>query len=275
MRTRRVSVCLFVLFVCLASATAEAQYQSRPYVGASDPATGERYNVEVAAGFWNPTPDIVFSSEQFGIPGTRISAVDDLGIQQARLRDFRLVLRPARKHKFRFSYTPITYQADDTLRRSVVFNGILYQAGLPVQTDFTWKSYRVGYEYDFIYRDRGFLGFILDAKVTDASIQLNSPLASEFVSARAPIPTVGLIGRGYILPNVAITGELTGFTIPESENRDYDGRYYDLDIYGTVNFTNNVGVQAGYRRLTVGFTVDDDFGDFKLSGLYLMGVVRF
>ncbi len=275
MRTRRVSFWLFALFLCLAATSAQAQYQTRPYAGAPDPATGERYNIELAVGLWNPTPDIVVSSEQFGIPGTRIDAVNDLGIQQTRFRDFRLVLRPARKHKFRFSYTPISYQADQVLTRGVVFNGIFYQAGLPVQTDFTWKSYRVGYEYDFIYRDRGFLGVVFDAKVTDASLQLDSPLNSEFTSARAPIPTIGLIGRAYVLPNVAITGEFTGFTIPESESRTFDGRYYDVDVYGTFNVTNNVGVQGGYRRLTVGFTIDDDSGDFQLSGLYLMGVVRF
>lgn len=274
MRTRRVSICSITLLACFA-ATAQAQYQARPFAGGSDPATGERYHIEAAFGLWNPTPEIVFSSEQFGIPGSNINAVEDLGIQQTRFRDFRLVLRPARKHKFRFSYTPIQFQADDTLRRSVVFNGILYQAGLPVQTDFIWKAYRVGYEYDFIYRDRGFLGFIVDAKFTDASIDLRSPINDEFARARAPIPTIGLIGRGYILPNVAITGEFTGFTIPESESRNFDGRYYDFDLYGTVNFTNNVGAQAGYRRLTVGYTVDNDFGDFKLSGLYVMGVVRF
>ncbi len=257
------------MFLLALAPDARAQY------GAADPATGERYHVEASFGLWNPTPEIVFSSEQFGIPGSDISAVDDLDISTARFRDFRLTLRPARKHKFRFSYTPIQYTSDTTLRRPVVFNGILYQVGLPVQTEFTWKAYRIGYEYDFIYRDRGFLGFVVDAKFTDASVQLDSPINSEFASARAPIPTIGLIGRGYLLPNVSVTGEFTGFTIPESESRDFDGRYYEFDVYGTVNFTNYVGVQGGYRRLTVGYTVDNDFGDFKLSGLYLSGVVRF
>lgn len=270
MRTRRVSVCfLLVAALVLLVRPAHAQYST------SDPATGERYHVEVSFGLWNPTPDLLFSSEQFGIPGSNIDAVADLEIQKARFRDFRLVLRPARKHKFRFNYTPITYTSDTTLRRPVVFNGILYQVGLPVQTEFTWKAYRIGYEYDFIYRDRGFLGVVLDAKFTDASVQLASPINTEFASARAPIPAIGLIGRGYVLPNVSVTGEFTGFKIPDSESLDFEGRYYEFDLYGTLNFTNNVGAQVGYRRVAVGYTVDSDFGDFKLSGLYLSGVVRF
>ena len=62
---------------------------------------------------------------------------------------------------------------------------------------------------------------------------------------------------------------------PDSEERDYSGRYYDFDLYGTLNFSNNFGVTAGYRRLTLGYTVDEDFGDFRMTGYYLMGVARF
>ena len=40
----------------LMAGTAAAQYT----IPKSDPATGERYNVEVAFGLWNPTPEIVF-----------------------------------------------------------------------------------------------------------------------------------------------------------------------------------------------------------------------
>lgn len=270
MRTRRVSVRSLIVVAVLALAqAASAQYST------SDPATGERYHVEVSLGLWNPTPSLIFSSEQFGIPGTTVDAVEDLDVEKTRFRDVRVVLRPARKHKFRFSYTPMTFTSDTVLRRPLVFNGILYQVGLPVQTEFKWNAYRAGYEYDFIYRDRGFLGVVIDAKITDASVQLDSPINSEFTSARAPIPTIGVIGRGYLLPNISVTGEFTGFKIPASESRDYDGKFYEFDLYGTVNFTNYVGVQAGYRRLTVGYTIDTDFGDFQLSGPYFSGVVRF
>lgn len=259
--------------LALSAAPAAAQYSTRP--SAADPATGETYVVEAAIGLWNPTPGIVFSSEQFGIPGTPVDLVEDLDVETKRFREYRLVLRPARKHKFRFAYVPMRYEADTILRRTIVFNGIRYDAGLPVTGELKWDAYRFGYEYDFFYRDRGFVGLLIEAKYTDVSAEINSPLASEFTSAKAPIPAIGLIGRGYVLPNVAITGEFSGFRIPENEDRDYSGRYYDFDLYGTVNVTNNFGVQGGYRRLTVGYTIDNDFGDFSLRGLYVMGVARF
>ena len=59
------------------------------------------------------------------------------------------------------------------LRRSIVFNGNVYSVGLPVQGEFKWDAWRFGYEYDFIYRDRGFLGVIAEAKYTHVSAELD------------------------------------------------------------------------------------------------------
>ena len=278
MRTRRLSACvgLTLALLCAAAAPARAQYGALTNRSqSSDPATGEKYHIEAAFGFWNPTPEIVFSSEQFGIAGTPIDLQQDLDAEDANFREFRLVLRPARKHKFRLNYIPIKYEVDTVLRRSIVFNGNLFSVGLPVQGELKWDAWRFGYEYDFIYRDRGFLGFIAEAKYTSVSAEIASPLAAEFAEARAPIPAIGLIGRGYLLRNVAITGEFTAFKIPDREDWDFGGRYYDFDLYGTVNFTNNFGVQGGYRRLTLGYQVENDFGDFKMKGLYVLGVARF
>ena len=68
-----------------------------------------------------------------------------------------------------------------------------------------------------------------------------------------------------------MTGEFTFFRLPNGEDDDYKGQYYDFDIYGTLNFTNNVGVTGGYRSLDVSYTVDFDFGDLKHEGLLLHG----
>jgi len=104
MRTRVfwVSVCLFA--GVLAAAPAEAQYSPRR---ASNRATGETYHVEIGAAFWNPSPDIVISSEGLGQLGDKIDFVKTLGIEQTKFRQLKLVLRPGTKHKFRFEYTPI------------------------------------------------------------------------------------------------------------------------------------------------------------------------
>jgi hypothetical protein len=263
---------VFLLAVLVsAPIRAEAQYR----VGPSSSATGENYNVEITGNLWNPTPQILITSESFpGTAGSTIDFVEDLGIEKKWLMQLKVVLRPATKHKFRFEYTPIKYEAETVLQRDIIFNGVLYPLTINVESELIWRAYRFAYEYDFVYRDRGFVGVVLEAKYTDVTARLTNGPDSEFIRARAPIPAVGVIGRGYVAPNIAITGEFTFFTIPDIDE-DYDGHFFDFDLYGTVNFTENVGVQAGYRSFDVIYKIENDDGDLKIKGLYFGGVVRF
>jgi hypothetical protein len=271
MRTRVAAPFVLCLLLGAFAAPAQAQYN------VPSPAIAESYRLEVMGGFWNPNPKIVISSEEFGIPGDLIDFVSDLGLEQSRFGQIKAVLRPGRKHKLRFEYTPINYEQVGTLTRSIVFNGQRYEVSVPVASSLKWNAYRFGYEFDFITRDRGFLGLVLEAKYTDveARLQQNVFGLDEFVHAQAPIPAIGLIGRVYVMPNVSITGEFSGIKLPESINEDYRAKYYDFDLYGTVNFTKNVGAQLGYRSFVVYYRVEDDEGDLSLKGLYFGGVVRF
>ena len=170
----------------LTASPALAQFKPRPV---SNPATGETYHIEGAAGFWNPSADMSISSESLGIVGTAIDFKNDLGLMDTRFSELHLVLRPARKHKFRFQFIPIDYtQKGHTLTRTIVFNGQAYTLGLPVNSELNWKAFRFAYEYDFLSRDRWFAGFILDAKYTNVRATLQAPPnTNEFTHARAPI----------------------------------------------------------------------------------------
>jgi hypothetical protein len=256
----------------LGSATAaSAQYGASP---TSNRATGETYHVEISGSLWDPTPAILISSESIdGIIGSDIDFVADLGIESSWFRQLKVVLRPATKHKFRFEYTPIRYEAEGLLKRDLIFNGIEFPIAIPVAAEMVWRAYRFSYEYDFVYRDRGFVGLVLEAKYTDVEASLENRIDREFVRAHAPIPAIGLIGRGYVAPNISITGEFTFFKLPEIEGNS--GRYFDFDLYGTVNFTDNFGAQGGYRSFDVIYKVENDNGDLQLKGLYFGGVVRF
>jgi hypothetical protein len=271
MSTRAVVVCVS-LFAFAAAVPAEAQYTYRPL---GNRATGENYHVEIAGNLWYPSPGILINSESIeGVPGSDIDFVDDLGIQKSWFTQLKVVLRPGTKHKFRFEYTPIGYDSETTLERNIVFNGILYRISLPIESEIKWRAYRFAYEWDFVYRDRGFVGLVLEAKYTDVEATLINRENSEFIRAHAPIPAIGVIGRGYVAPNIAITGEFTFFKVPDV-SEDYGGRYFDFDLYGTVNFNDYVGVQAGFRSFDVVYQVEADNGDLTIKGLYFGGVVRF
>jgi hypothetical protein len=258
--------------LCCVASPAAAQYKPR---AVDDPATGEKYHIEASAALWLPSADIVISSEQLGITGSQINVKRDLGLTDQRFPAFTVELRPARSHKFRLDYIPVTYTQTTTLNQDIVFNGIRYRLGLPVNSTLDWKTYQIGYEYDFVVKNWGFVGFDLQAKYTDVQVSLASPIASEFARARGPIPAIGGVARYYFVPNFAVTGAISAFKIPDSIDSRYNAHYIDLDIYGTLNFTNNIGVKGGYRSRDVGYLIKSDTGSFTLKGIYFGAVVRY
>ncbi len=270
----RVSVVLGLVTLGLVGSSSDALAQYRPPAKA---AIGEDYHIEASYGWWNPEPSLIVNSEALGILGTDVNLVEDLGIKQKRLRKFDLVLRPAKKHRFRFQYLPIHYTADSRVQRSFVFNGQRYNVGLPVLTDANFKTYRFGYEFDFLQFKRGFVGALIDLKYTNIDVSLQSPIGSEFTTAAAPIPTVGFVARGYVLPNLAVTGEMSFFRVPESLAAQLggDGSYTDFDLNATYNINKYVGTQVGYRSVHVFYDIDNDNGSLKFKGLYFGGVVRY
>ena len=272
--TRSITIGGMLLYGLLWSPkAAHAQYGATPF---HDPSTGETYHIEASVNFWNPPPDLTVASSQFGLAGTSINAVSDLGITRKRINELRLVLRPAKKHKFRINYLPMNYSGQAAVHRNFTFNGITYGLNLPVSTELKWNTWMLGYEYDFLYKDRWFVGLVLQGKFTDVEVNLTAPgPLTDFVVAKAPIPNVGGIARVYVVPNISITGEMVGMKIPDSLNPNYKAHYFDFDLYGTVNFNNYVGAQVGYRSLDVGYTIKRDTGAFLMKGLYFGGVVRY
>jgi hypothetical protein len=264
---------LSVFLVCacvLAADRAEAQFR------AADPVPGEDFVVELGLMFWQPTPELrIQTGAVAAIAEAGVDLVQEFAIEDQRFREFRAVLKPGRKHKLRFSYVPITYNAEATLQRSVTFGGQTFDVGLPAAADLTWNMWRFGYEWDFVSRERGLLGVIGELKYNTLSAELSSAVGAELTDATAPLPGIGLIGRGYLHRDVSITAEFTGFKLGDRLSDEYNAKLFDFDIYGTISLGRNVGIQGGYRSVVAAYLVDEDSGDLKLKGLYFGGLVRF
>jgi len=242
------------------------------------PAIGEDYHIEASLNWWNAEPSLIVNSESLGIIGTDVNLITDLGIEKKRLRVFDLILKPGRKHRLSFQHLPITYTTDAfPVQREFVFNGQLYRLGLPVTTSVDFTTLSFGYEYDFLYFRRGFVGAGINLKYTNIEVDLQSPIGAEFVAIQAPIPAVNFAGRGYVTPNLAIDAKLSFFRIPDglAEQIEGDGSYTDFDLHGTYNINRYVGAQLGWRKTTIFFTSDLDSGDLQFKGLYFGGVVRY
>ena len=187
----------------------------------------------------------MISSESLGIPGTDINVQANLGIEKKSTYELRLVLRPSKKNKFRFNYIPLTYDADTTITGEIIFNGIRFPVNTQVRTLLEWKTYRAGWEWDFISQPRWFIGSVLQVKWTDVNFELNSPIGTEFARAKAPIPAIGFIGRAWVTKRVAITGEWSAFKLPDTIDSRYGGHDYEWDVNGMVNITQELRRPGG------------------------------
>ena len=269
---RRHLVVWLTTLVLSVPAMAAAQYGA-PELGTGVPA--EQYHVEFSGTIWKPSLTGIISSQRLGIIGSNVDFVDDLGFEPTSFKDMRIVLRPSKKSRFRIQYTPIEYQAETTLKRDLVFNGQTFPLALPLQSELDWKVWRFGYEYDLFYRERGFIGVLLEGRYTKMTAALSSPLRSETTEVSAPLPSIGVVGRVYPIPEVAVNFEVSTFRVPGDAIPDVEANYYDWDIYGTINVHPKVGIQVGWRRMTSFLVVNDDNADVKFQGLWFGGALRY
>ena len=229
MRIRIVLSILCLAFVLAAVAGAGA---IRCSSGRPNRATGENYRVEFGGYFWNPTPDhrdpermrcgIIGDADRLR-RGPR-PREDPVLPDQGRAPPGEEAQVALRVHA-----RSATSSQKASLRRNVIFNGHRSTTSrCRSRRRSKWNAYRFTYEYDFIYRDRGFFGILLEAKYTDVEATLLNVIDNEFVRARAPIPAIGAIGRVYVAPNISITGEFSGFRLPESIDEDYRGKLLRL-----------------------------------------------
>lgn len=233
----------------------------------------EDHVLELGVMLWKPSPELRLSTDALSGAGiNEVDFVQEFGIEDKSFPEFRAVL--GRRHKLRVSFVSIKYDADATIQRTFTFQNRTFTIGAPASFDITWDLWKFGYEWDVVSRERGFFGLIADVKYNKIQATVNSPLLTSAASTdtTAPVPTFGGIARVYPASMVAITGEFTGLSI----NRDeFEAKFFDFDIYGTVSFGRNVGVQGGYRSVIVDYVVDEDSGDLKMKGPYVGAVVRF
>jgi hypothetical protein len=259
----RFGVFVSVLVVSLAA--------SAPAAAQSDVMPAEKFRVEFGTEWWQPTPEISIRTDALASVGVSdFDFVDEFGIDSSWFAEFRAVLKPARKHKVRVSYVPVRYEQTAPLRTVLSFNGTTFSGS--ATANLKWNLWRFGYEWDFISRERGFVGFLGDVKYNKVSASVRGRGAAEATEARAPIPGLGVIARAYAHPRVSISGEFTGFKVVGGE---IEGSLFDFDISATANIFKSLGVQGGYRAVNADYTIDEDIGNLTLRGVYLGIVSRF
>ena len=208
MQIRLVAVVLLAFIVL--PAPARAQFR------VPNPASGEKFAVELGLMFWSPNPEIRLQTGALAAIGeTEVDLVQEFGIENKRFNEFRSVLKAGRKHKVGISHVLMEYHQRAILQRNFVFGGQVYPVSAPATADLEWRLWRFGYEWDFVAMDRAVIGFITELKYNDISSTLAAlGVGGETTEVTAPMPTIGGIARVYPHKQFSITVEYTGFKVP-------------------------------------------------------------
>jgi hypothetical protein len=235
---------------------------------------GEKYWIEFAYTFWQPGLDGNLTSDRLNVIGSRVDLTSDLSLETARFHDFRFVIHPWKKHRIKVQYTPIEFKGSGVLSRDITFAGVVYPISLPIESSLDWKVFRVGYEYDFFYKPRGFIGALVTVGQTSLNARIDSVIGNAEAVGTAPLIEFGAAGRFYPIPHLAINVEGSGLKLTDLEP-DNMLKTMSWDLSATYNFTNNVGASAGWRRLDTNLKIKGDAGELDFKGFWFGAVVRY
>jgi len=261
----RIRLFVFVLLAsCVLDRSAWAQ-------GAGETVPGEDFRVEFAVARWRPSPDLTIQTGALARAGIdEFDFADEFGFREKFFSDFRIVLKPARKHRFRVGYVGMHYEESSALQHTINFGGRTFTG--VAAADVRWSVWRFGYQWDVVARERGSVGVVGEVKYNRVRASVRSVGRGELAETDAAVPTLGASARAYVHRNVAIIGEFTAFKLSAS---DFDGTWFDLDISATASLSRSFGVQGGYRVLTPDYLAKNDRGDLKMKGPYFALVSRF
>jgi hypothetical protein len=125
---------------------------------------------------------------------------------------------------------------------------------------------------------------VTEVKFNSVTADLRMPdlnASANVQDVKVPAPQLGIVARVYPHSNVSITGEFTGFKVwgflrsSLSDADTFEANFKDFEINATVSITRFLGLQGGYRSLSVDYIVDDDNGDLQMKGPYFGGMIRF
>jgi len=218
----------------------------------------ERYGLRLEYREYRPT---VTGKLQIGEDATLIDIVDDLGIEDKRTFEARATLKIKTGHKLRGGYMPIDYDGDQEAPRNFTFQGTTYFRTDRVVTSLKGSLFSGDYQWEFYRGPHGFVGALIGARVFDVDTVLVDVDEGfrETESTLAPIPVIGIAGRGYA-GRLSFEGEVSGLSAGSL------GTYYEFETSARIHLSDRLAVQGGYRVLSLTGKDEPDELEFRMGG---------
>jgi hypothetical protein len=225
---------------------------------------GEGNRAEFEVRRWRPE----FRSE-LAVGGPLIDVQRDLGVEDEKNQEYRGFLRLGRWMKVHGSTFKFDYQGLTTLDRDITFSHVTFSEGTEVLTNMALEQFKAGVEVDIFALREGFLAVIADYSSFKAKpINLFSANDEAEETLDVALITLGLKGRIYLTPGLALTAEATGM------KKEGSGVITDFEGSATYNVSRNFGVALGYRNFYAKW-LKGGRATFRIEGYFYSAIIRF
>jgi hypothetical protein len=183
--------------------------------------------------------------------GTLFDLSSELSAKPAVFYRIRAGYTFANRHTVSALYAPLTVRYTGQFGRDINYNNVVFPANQPVTAFYKFNSYRLTYRYDFIARERWRVGLGLTAKIRDANVRLRGETGNRDTNfddlGFVPLLNFYAAYRPGNRWSVLLEGDALGSKF---------GRAEDIFAGAVYQFSDVVGVKAGYRVVEGGANVD-------------------
>ena len=159
------------------------------------------------------------------------------------------------QHKISFLYQPLELLTEVVFKEDVVFDGVTFTAGTPMELSYGFPFYRITYGFDFFPEDDIDLGIGAALQLRNASIVFKSLDGNSMAVSQnlGPVPAVYLFGRYsfdggfYLLTD--ITGLYASSAIINGANFAFEGSILDASLRAGYTLNNDVDLFLNIRFL--------------------------
>jgi hypothetical protein len=230
--------------------------------------------VELEGRYWFTDLSAAMKAKGGSLPGTDIDFGDELGLKSENAPEGRLTFLTGRNSRIRLAYTPLHFEGEKTIGRTITFDGTTFAANSRVATDLDIQYGRIGWIWEPLGIPRVLkFGWIVEAKgfLIDASMRNRgvTPEVRETASLPFVLPTLGLAFDLTLHPAVHLFAEASG--LPAGDL----GHIVDAEAGLRILPVPFVNLSAGYRILDIRVEDGGDFAKMRLSGPFVGASLRF
>ncbi len=160
-----------------------------------------------------------------------------------------------RKNHLTFAVSPFQQSRQTVLKRTITYQGQVFDVGLTTNANLKANLYAPGYQYDIIRRKRGHIGVAvqLDTFDTKASLMAQAQTTSDGVHHAA------ISGSGSLLAPIPVAGPQYRLYLTNSSRLFVEGNVYGMYLFGYGNFisaADTLGLTLNkYISVNAGYTL--------------------